>query len=274
MINILPSSGRSLIRKQIEAKIETKAVATLQMKKPVMSHETERKVRSALAQYKNKGKWHKWGMSYLRKQGSCILLEGPPGTGKTVIATYMAMLLKYGLKILDLSTFGSRVPGENERNLQAFFQECERDKRAIFIDEGDSVLWDRAKATDNQWMVAVINMLLTLIANYPHPLFVATNRKQDLDPAFLSRVLADIHIPRPNYDLRLALWRQKVPKQYPWQPTEVQLQELANLDLTGREIEHVLFEASGICIEENKNPTFDLICNVAKVKAAAVAAQQ
>ena len=267
----LPSSGKSLVRNQIESRIQTKAIATLQMKKPVMKPETERAVLAALAQYKNKAVWHQWGLTYLRKQGSCILLWGPPGTGKTVIALYMCQLLKFGMKKLDLSTFGSKTPGENERNLQLFFMECEKERKAIFIDEGDSVLWDREKATDNQWMVAVINMLLTLIVEYPHPLLVATNRKKDLDPAFMSRVLADIHIDRPTYDMRVALWKQKIPAKYPWQPTVAHLQELASADLSGREIENVIIEASGICILDKKLPSFELICNVAKQTAAQIA---
>lgn len=270
----LPSSGRSLIRNNIEQFVQSK-VATLQkMKKPIMSPEVEREVLAALAQYKHKNLWLEWGLKYLRKQGSCILLWGPPGCGKTVIAGYMCFLLKFGMKTLDLSTFGSKIPGENERNLQIFFEECKRDGKAIFIDEGDSVLWNREKASDNQWMVAVINKLLTLIAEYPHPLLVATNRKKDLDPAFISRVLADVHVPRPNFDMRLQLWEQKIPKKYPWQPTQVQLQELSQWDLNGREIEHVLFVASGNCIMDKKVPNFEAVCNVAKSKALTIASTE
>src|SRR5687767_5070298 len=101
------TSARSLVRRTIEVQIEQSTIATLQMKKPIMSAEIERAVMSALSQYKNRNIWREWGLTYLRKQGSCILLWGPPGTGKTVIATYMCRLLKFGMKKLDLSVFGS-----------------------------------------------------------------------------------------------------------------------------------------------------------------------
>lgn len=269
MIEVLPSSGRSLIRRSIETSIQSE-VATLQMNKPVLAPEVERQINGALARYKKKGTWSEWGLTYLRKQGTTILLEGPPGCGKSMAVKYMCSKMKFGLKEVDLSDFGSQIPGENERAIETIFREGARDDKAIFLDEVDAILFSRSKITDNQWMVAVINKLLTEISNYPHPLFLATNRPMDLDPALRRRVLAHIYVGKPDYNMRVALWRQKIPKKYPWQPSEVQLQELAQFGLTGAEIENVIVEASGLCILDDKKPTFDFICNVAKDRAAMI----
>lgn len=270
MIEILPSSGRSLIRRNIEEHVKTK-VATLQMNKPVLSPEVERAINGALARYKKKSVWSEWGLTYLRKQGSTILLEGPPGCGKTMVVRYMCTRMKYGLKEVSLSDFGSQIPGENERNIEVIFKEATRDDKAVFLDEADAILWNRDRITDNKWMAAVINKLLVEIDRYPHPLFLATNRPQDLDPALRRRILAHIYVGKPDFHMRLAIWRQKIPKKYPWQPSEIQLQELAQWDLTGAEIENTIVEASGLLILDDKKPTFEFICNVAKERAQMIA---
>ena len=267
------SPERSLIRKQIEHNIQTRAIATLQktkMTKPIMSPEVEEQVLSAVSQYKDRGKWRSWGLSHYRKAGACVLLWGPPGTGKTVIARYLANRAGMGLREFDLSTFGSRTPGENERTLEAIFNEANEKKMALFMDEADSILWDRSKATDNQWMVAIINKILSLISGFKHLLVMATNRKQDLDPALASRLIADVEVARPTYEMRLLLWKAKIPSLFPVQPTTVQLQELANLDLSGREIENAVVGCAGKAIYLRKVPTFEMLCNVAKAEEGRV----
>jgi len=244
-------------------------VATLQHGKPIMSAALEHSVKAAVIQYKDKNKWREWGMAHYRGQGSCILLYGPPGVGKTIIARYLCKLIGYGLRELDISTFGSNQPGENERRLEEFFLECERDGKALFMDECDSILWDRAKAgADSMWMVGVINKLLSLIGKFKHPLFLATNRRQELDPALNRRLIAEIEVPRPEYAERMRLWQQKIPSKFPFQPTPVQLQELAAYGLSGAEIENCVIKAAQEAIISKRNPQYDDLCNVARTEAA------
>jgi SpoVK/Ycf46/Vps4 family AAA+-type ATPase len=68
-------------------------------KKPVMTRAVERAVMNAVVMYQQRKKWKQWGLHLIRKQGACILLEGPPGCGKTTIAEYLALRIrKKGMK--------------------------------------------------------------------------------------------------------------------------------------------------------------------------------
>lgn len=248
----------------VNAKVEAK-IATLQMNKPIMSPELEKEVLACIAQYKNRNKWSQWGMTHYRDQGAAVLLIGPPGTGKTMIATYLCERAKIGMRSLDISSFGSKEPGTNERMLDQIFKEAARDGKALFIDECDSILWDRSKAgPDAQWMASVINKILSEISKFKNLMFLATNRFGVLDPALMRRLLAVLEIPRPQYPERVRLWEQKIPKKFPLQLTRVQIEELASLDLTGAEIENAVIREAQLAISDSREPKFNSLCNVAK----------
>lgn len=266
MFKVIGNTNRSLIRQHIEADIKNCNVAKIM--KPIMSEALELEVNAAVVQYKERAKWRNWGLAHYRKQGAAILLWGPPGTGKTSIAVYLASRIKMGLRNLDISTFGSGTPGENERKIAEFFAESKRDDKAIFIDECDSILWDRSKAgSDSMWMVAVINKLLAEISDFPHPMFLATNRMDTLDSALDRRLIAKIEIPRPGPYERRRIWEQKIPKTFPYQPTQIDLDELESFNLSGAEIENVIIRAASLAIATRKLPNFEIICNVATLEA-------
>lgn len=239
-----------------------------QMTKPILSKELEDEIEATIEQYRNKAKWHQWGLSHLRKQGSCILLFGPTGTGKSLIAAYLAHKAGMALRSLDIAGFGSKTPGENERGIEVFFKECGRDKACAYLNECDSILWSRDSATgESQWMVSIINKLLTCVEQHEYLCILATNRPAVLDPAIDRRVLAKIEVPRPAFAEQLKLWQAKIPKKFPFQPTMAQLQEMAGFGLTGAEIENAIIRASQIALRAKmKQPTFELLCNVAKVE--------
>lgn len=254
---------------QVKVKHKSKSNCNVakSMSKPILSPELEAQAEAVVIQYKNAAKWRSWGLSHLRKQGNCVLMDGPPGTGKTILARYLSRKSGKGMIEVDISQFGSNVPGENERAITKVFMEAAASDKNIFIDEAESVLWNRKHAEGgSMWMVSVINHLLKAISEFRHLMLLASNYPQRLDPAIFSRLIAHIHIPRPEYPERLRLWETKLPKGYPVQPTKVQFQELANFGLTGREIENVIVRTAQNALLTKREPTFIDLCNVARVE--------
>ncbi len=239
--------------------IQERQAAKLAKLKPVMSIALEAQVTAAVAQFTNRHLWKEWGLADLRKQGACVLLHGPPGTGKTRIAEYIGYLVGNPITTLDLSNFGSDQPGENERNIGAFFADGRRQKKTIFLDECDSILWKRDEAGTGTiaWMIPIINKLLTEIGNYEYLVLLATNRKAVLDPALERRIIADVEVTRPHFEERKVLWRTKIPLEFPLQLSAVQIESLASYDLTGATIENTIIQASQVAMLQGELPSFE-----------------
>lgn len=225
-----------------------------------MSPELERQIMNTVIMYSKRDQWRKWGMHTLRKQGAAVLIEGPPGTGKTVIAEYLALQVrKKGLKELSFADFGSQVPGENSRQIRGFFEAAKKNgNMTVVLDECEAVLWDRAKAEASaMWMLEVIDELLVQIGKYAGFIILISNKPELLDPALFRRLIAVIRVEAPQYPERIRLWKSKFPMAYPIHPSAAYLKTLATLQLTGAEIENVLIEYTSDCIRTDSKPDFD-----------------
>lgn len=111
-----------------------------------------------------------------------ILLYGPPGTGKTEFVRYMARALGRNLIIKRASDLLGMFVGQTEAQIAAAFEEANRTKSILFFDEADSLLSNRAGATQNH-EVSKVNELLTQMENFKGIFVAATNFENHLDPA-------------------------------------------------------------------------------------------
>lgn len=229
-------------------------------RKPIMSPELEAQVLNAVVQYSKSVKWKQWGLYKIRKQGAAILLKGPPGTGKTVIAEFLALKVRRkGIKEVTFADFGSATPGENSRQIRKIFQAAkDNGLMTIFLDECDAILWDRSKAGgDSMWMLEVIDELLIQIAKYSGLVILASNKDELLDAALYRRLLAIIHVGYPEKPERIKLWQSKLPEEFPLKLSLDQFSDIATLQLSGAEIENAIIDYASECLRTEKKPHYD-----------------
>ncbi|MDQ8192516.1 AAA family ATPase [Roseibacillus persicicus] len=115
-----------------------------------------------------------------------ICLEGPPGTGKSAFAIWLAESLNRKLHPRRLSDLLSRYVGETERAIAEAFQKAQRDGAVLLLDEVDSLLSDRNKAV-RTWEVTQVNEMLTQMEAFEGILIATTNRIASLDAASTRR---------------------------------------------------------------------------------------
>ena len=181
---------------------------------------------------------------YNKKSGGGVLLFGPPGTGKTMIAKAIACEVGARFYAVKGSDIVSKWVGESERNINSLFETARGDELAIiFLDEMDSLLAKRGTDMHNDKRV---NEFLQQIDGFsgrsPNLLLLgATNRPWDIDEAALrpGRFSQKIYVPLPDAPARRFMFEKSL-KGAPV-ASDVDVSELTSLTegYSGADIEEV-----------------------------------
>lgn len=126
-----------------------------------------------------------------RGQPLSLCLAGPPGTGKTQLAHYLARQIDRPLLAKRASDILDKFLGGTERNLARIFNEARDENAVLLLDEADSLLQNRALA-ERSWEVTQVNELLQQMETFEGLFICATNRFEHLDPASLRRFTAKL----------------------------------------------------------------------------------
>ena len=136
-----------------------------------------------------------------------LLFSGPPGTGKSELARYIARRLDRPLLVKRASDLLNPYVGVTEKKIAGAFRDAEQDGAVLVIDEADSLLFSRDQAV-RSWERSFVNEMLASIQSYRGVLVFTTNRYQDLDRAAIRRFNAKLRFDYLTADGNEVFYRQ------------------------------------------------------------------
>jgi transitional endoplasmic reticulum ATPase len=187
-----------------------------------------------------------------------VLLSGPPGSGKTLLAKAVATESEANFISIKGPEVMSKWVGESEKAVRMIFKKAKQVAPCIvFLDELDAIAHRRGFDNDSGVSERVVNQLLTSMDGLETlegvVVIGATNRPDMVDPALLRTGRFDriLLVPAPDKTARLEILRVHT-KDMPLE--NVDLEELA-VELegyTGADIEGLCREAAMIALRENR----------------------
>jgi hypothetical protein len=147
-----------------------------------------------------------------RGRGLVALMTGPPGTGKTMTAQVIAAELGLDLVRIDLASTVNKYIGETAKNLRRIFARAVEMSAVLLFDEADALFAKRTDVRDShdRYANADTNYLLQLLEEFDGIALMASNRKQNIDTAFVRRLRFVMDFPRPKPAERLMIWQRLV----------------------------------------------------------------
>lgn len=174
------------------------------------------------------------------------LFSGPPGTGKTMAAGVIANDLGLDLYCVDLAQVVSKYIGETQKNLDLIFRAAEDANAVLLFDEADALFGKRSEVHDahDRYANLEIAYLLQKMEAHDGMAILATNLRQNLDPAFLRRLQMVVEFPFPDAEQRRRIWQVILPPEAPL-ADDVELEMLAReVKLAGGNIRNIAIAAA------------------------------
>ncbi|MFH0875393.1 MAG: CDC48 family AAA ATPase [archaeon] len=203
-----------------------------------------------------------------------ILLYGPPGCGKTLLAKAVANECNANFLSVKGPELISKWVGESEKHMREIFKKARQVAPSIiFFDEFDSISQVRGSSVSNE-TERVVNQLLTELDGIEELekviVIAATNRPDLIDPGLLrpGRIDLKVEIPSPDEKARLSIFKVHT-KNMPLEKS-INLEPFAKETegLSGAEIESVCREAGMDGLRQSRKSKKDVLVTKKNIETA------
>ncbi len=205
-----------------------------------------------------------------------VILEGGPGTGKTLIAQALANEVDANFIKLNGLEMESKWVGASEENMRNLFEEAKAKQPCIvFIDEFDAIARKREGSETSRHDDKMVNQMLSLMSDLEKDgdqvfVIAATNKKDIIDEAILrsGRFGKQINVPNPDLDgckkiFKIHTSKKQIPDEDGFE-SEKYAKKFYDADFSGAEIAETVSEAQGKTYSRNniyekmENGTFNM----------------
>ena len=192
-----------------------------------------------------------------------ILLHGPSGTGKTLMAKAVATQSEANFVSVRGPELLSKWVGESERGIREIFKRARQSAPCvIFFDEIDSIAPIRGAGGETVVTERVVSQLLTELDGMENMhgvvVLAATNRADMIDPALLRPGRFDkiIQIPLPDKESRKSILEincKDIPVADPNGPDKIDYEKLAEMTdgLSGADVASIANTAVSLVVHEH-----------------------
>lgn len=141
--------------------------------------------------------------------GMMLLFTGPRGCGKSKAAKRLAEVFRMDLYRIDMSQIVDKYIGETAARLDRVLALVDVSATIALFDLADPLLGQGAEVNggDDRPDNLDIAFLLSRLEEYDGMVILTTNRKDDIDPAFIRRVHCAVDFPLPDSEREAELWR-------------------------------------------------------------------
>ena len=196
------------------------------------------------------------------KGGGCIfLLHGEPGVGKTLTAEAVSELLERPLYSVSVGELGVTAEAL-ENSLRRILDVAQIWNAVILIDEADIFLEKRG--TGDVVRNSLCSVFLRLLEYHQGVMFLTTNRVNEFDPAFHSRISVALKYGALNSHAREQVWINLLTAAG---ITGLNTAALCKVKINGRQIKNTLRLAQGLARQEGVPVTVDHIQTCLDVSA-------
>lgn len=175
-------------------------------------------------------------------RGHITLLSGPPGVGKTLTAESVAEHMRAPLFMMSAGDVGINS-NQVEYKLTSILEMVAKWNAVLLLDECDVFL--EARSAHDLERNQLVSIFLRVLEYYQGLLFLTTNRVDNIDAAFQSRIHVSMAYPDLTTQSRRQIWSNflgslDVSDEFGAED----LDELATVELNGRQIKNVLKSAA------------------------------
>lgn len=200
---------------------------------------------------------------FKKRAGGGVLLYGPPGCGKTMIARAVATECRAEFLSVGISDILNLYIGESERNLAAMFEKARHSRPCVlFFDEIDALGFARSKARSEHTRQIVNEFLAQLDGfgtdNHDVLILAATNMPWDVDSALKrpGRFSRQVFVPPPDEAARARIVELKL-EGVPHEAIDARAIAAMTPHFSGADIEGLVELAKDYVLEEHLTQNVD-----------------